>query len=67
MEGICFFPIYEKGDTADCSDYRGKSLLPTAYNISVSRLTPRVDERIGIINMDFDVIDQLLIRYSASV
>jgi hypothetical protein len=44
------------------------SLLPTAYgsfsNILVSRLILCVDEIIGDHSVDFDVIFQLLIRYS---
>jgi hypothetical protein len=52
----------------DCSDYRWISLLPTTYknvsSILISRLTPHVDE---IIENYCDVIDQLLIRYSAFI
>jgi len=44
-------PIYKMGDKTDCSNYRGISLLPTAYkilsNILISRLTPYVDEITG--------------------
>jgi hypothetical protein len=44
-------PIYEKGDKADCNNYRGISLLSTAYkilfNILLARLTPYVNEIIG--------------------
>jgi hypothetical protein len=40
-----------KGDKADCNNYRGISLLLTAYrilsNILLARLTPRVNEIIG--------------------
>jgi hypothetical protein len=43
--------IYKKGDKTDCTNYRGISLLSTAYeilsNILLSRLTPYVNEIIG--------------------
>jgi len=44
-------PIYKKHDKTDCNNYRGISLLPTAYkilsNILLSRLTPHAEEIIG--------------------
>ena len=44
-------PIYKKGDTTDCNNYRGISLLPTTYkilsNILLSRLSPYTEEIIG--------------------
>jgi hypothetical protein len=44
-------PIHKKNDKADCNNYRGISLLSTAYkilsNILLARLTPYVNEIIG--------------------
>jgi hypothetical protein len=44
-------PFHRKSDKTDCNNYRGISLLPTAYkilpNILLARLTPYVNEVIG--------------------
>jgi hypothetical protein len=44
-------PIYKKGDTRDCSNFRGKSLSSTTYkilsNILLSRLTPYAENIFG--------------------
>jgi len=44
-------PIHKMGDKTDCSNYRGKSFLPTTYkilsNILFSRLIPYAKEIIG--------------------
>jgi hypothetical protein len=44
-------PVYKKGDKTDCSNYRGISILSTAYkilsNILLSRLTPYTEEITG--------------------
>jgi hypothetical protein len=50
-----------------CSNYKGISLLPTMYKVLSSmlllRLTPYVGEITGIISVDFDVINWLLITF----
>jgi len=55
-------PIYKKGDNTYCINYRGISLLQTTYrilsNILLARLTPYVEEILGIISVDFDATRQ---------
>jgi hypothetical protein len=62
-------PLYERGIKIDCSNYGGISLLPTTYkivsNILLLRITPYIDER--IISVDFNIIDELLVRHPAFV
>jgi hypothetical protein len=64
-------PIHKKGNKTRCNNYRGISLLSASYkmlsNFLLSRLSPYVDEIIGFINVGSDVLDQLLIRFSAFV
>jgi hypothetical protein len=44
-------PIHKRGDKTDCNNYRGISILPTAYKILakilLSRLIPYAEEIIG--------------------
>jgi hypothetical protein len=64
-------PIYKKGDKTDCNNYRGISLLSTAYkilsNILLARLTPYVNEIIGDHQCGFrrnrSTMDQIFYRY----
>jgi hypothetical protein len=51
----------------DCRNYTEMSLLPTTYaflsTFLLSRLNPYVDKFTRIMSVDFDIIDQLLIRH----
>ena len=64
-------PVYKKGEKINCSNYRGILLFSTTFtilsNILQSRLTLYAGEFIGIISMDFDATDQLLIIHSVFV
>jgi hypothetical protein len=55
-------PIPKKANKTDCSNYQSISLLSTSYkilsNILLARLTTYANEIIGIINVDFGIIDQ---------
>jgi hypothetical protein len=64
-------PHQWNGDKTNCNNYHEMSLLSTSYrilsNILLSRISPYIDEIIGVVYMGSDVIDQLLIRFSAFV
>jgi hypothetical protein len=56
-------PIYKKINKNDSNNYRGISLLSTAYkilsNIILARLNPHVKKLLGIISVASVVIDLL--------
>jgi hypothetical protein len=58
-------PIHKKGDKADC-DFT-INFLTILWKILLSKLSPYIDDIISIIIVGFDVKDQLLIRFYASV
>ena len=64
-------PVYKKGDKMECSNYTGISLLSTMYKFYPSSccqgLLKRQRKLLGIINVDFNTTDPLLIVYSAFV
>jgi len=70
VEGTVVIPIYKKGDESDCSNCRGMSLLLTAHKLLsnlLSMLTPYIDKIIDIISVNFNIADQLLIKYSTFI
>jgi hypothetical protein len=50
-KNLLLYQIHKKGDNTDCNNYRGISLLSTAYrilsNILLARLIPYVNEVTG--------------------
>jgi hypothetical protein len=67
-----FVPIHKTDDKTDCNNYCGISLLSTSYkilsNILLSWLSPYIYMKLlGTISVDFDITDQLLIKFSAFV
>jgi hypothetical protein len=63
--------FYLIGDNADCSKYRGISLLSVTYkslsSIVVLKLTVYAEEILGIVSVDLNVTGQLMIICSAFV
>jgi hypothetical protein len=57
-------PIHKKGDKTDFNNYCGISLLTKSYKIVLNIL---LSSLLVIINVGSDVLDQLLIRFSAFV
>lgn len=59
--------VHKKGDVWEIKNYRGISLLQTAYKILVNiiynhRLKPIVEKQQRIINVDLEVTDLLHIK-----
>jgi hypothetical protein len=60
-------PIYNKRDKTECSNFRGYRCYQLHINVSQIFLSQcqlhKQKKLLGIISVDFDVIDQLLIKY----
>jgi hypothetical protein len=39
---IYYLPVYKNGDTTDCSNYRGITLLPTIFCVAASKNDEKV-------------------------
>jgi hypothetical protein len=62
--------IHKKGDKTDCNNYYGISLLSTSHTILLNILLSHVHiymKLLGIMSVNFDITDQLQIRFSAFV
>jgi hypothetical protein len=62
--------LFKNGDTTDCNNYRGVSLLSSSYNIFsniLSRLSLYIDEIIGDLQCGFRHNRSTAVRFSAFV
>jgi hypothetical protein len=68
---LLFYQFTRKVIKVMCSNYREISILSTSNrilsNILLARLSPYIDEIVGILNVGINVTDQLLIRCSAFI
>jgi len=70
VEGVDHCTYLSKGDKTDCGNYSHKTFVKyvqTFIRHSAVRLPHMQRTLLGIINVDFDATDQLLIMYSIFV